>query len=220
MKTSSTILCLVLLVAANCHSPPAVPEKRRLMLGMTPAQKELCVRVFKASMELLRGCAIAELEKYLPSILKGMGIDAHGIVNAIVKFIIHAVETLVGRRRRRTNVVNKIGDGLYAVGSAVIKGTRNAGHGLAAVGNSMKSFAKKLNAMTGGALEKALADLGCPALMVAIKAGIAAAFPGIVIPGCVSTWFTGKCKETVKSAFKRARLLRRLTAIRREIEKF
>jgi hypothetical protein len=220
MKTSSAILFLVLFVAANCHSPPAVPEKRRLMLGITPAQKELFVKVLKAGMELVRGCAIAELEKYLPSILKGMGIDAHGIVNAIIKFIIHAVETLVGKGRRRTNVLNKIGGGLQAIGGAMVKGARNAGHGIAVVGSSMKSFAKKLNSMTGGALEKALADLGCPALMVAIKAGIAAAFPGIIIPGCVSKWFTGKCKDTVKSAFKRARLLRRLTAIRREIQKF
>jgi phosphomannomutase len=91
---------------------------------------------------------------------------------------------------------------------------------MAVVKSSMKSVAKKLSAMTGGVLETALGQLGCPALMVAIKAGIAGAFPGIIIPGCVSKWFTGKCKDTVKSAFKRARLLRRLTAIRREIQKF
>lgn len=220
MKTSSAILFLVLLVAANCHSPPAVPEKRRLLLGMSPAQKEVFSKVLKAGIELMRGCAIAELEKYLPSILKNMGIDAHGIVNAIITFVIHAVDTLVGKRRRRANVMNKIGDGLYAIGSTMVKGARNAKHGIEVVGSKMKSVASKINTMTGGVLETALAQLGCPALMIAIKAGIAAAFPGIIIPSCVSNWFTDKCKDCVKGAFKRARLLRRLTTIRREIQKF
>ena len=221
MRTYTAILFLALLAASTCFSVPALPAKRRLGMGMSPAQKTTFLNVLKAGLSLLKKCAIDELNKYLPSVLKGMGISPDGIVEAIIKFTVHAVEAMVGgKRRRRSTVLGSIKGAVVAVGGTIAQGARGAAHGIGAVGSSMKSIASKLNKMTGGLVEKALSELGCPALMVAIKAGVLAAFPGIILPGCVSSWFTEKCKSTVASAFKRARLLRRLTAIRREIQKF
>jgi hypothetical protein len=125
-----------------------------------------------------------------------MGINPEGIVDAIMKFLIHAVESLMGKkRRRRVTVLGKVGGGIKTIANGMaqlggaylngmgdiqkvaIIGVKGVAKGMAAVGSSMKTLAKKLNAMTGGLLEKALSQLGCPAIMFAIKAGIFAAFP-------------------------------------------
>jgi hypothetical protein len=196
MRTYPAILFLALLVSVTCFSVPALPAKRRLGMGMSAAQKATFIDVLKDGLNAMKSCAIDELLKYLPSVLQGMGINPEGIIDAIMKFLIHAVESLIGtKRRRRVTVLGKVGggvkaiangmvkvggaylDGAAAVQGVIVKGVRGAAHGIAAVGSSMKTLAKKLNAMTGGLLEKALSELGCPAIMVAIKAGVFAAFP-------------------------------------------
>jgi hypothetical protein len=50
-----------------------------------------------------------------------MGIDAHGIVNAIITFIIHAVDALAGKRRRMVNVLKKIEVGSKQLQALLLK---------------------------------------------------------------------------------------------------
>jgi hypothetical protein len=89
-----------------------------------------------------------------------------------------------------------------------------------AIANSMQAAAKKLNERTGGGLAYCMANIGCPAVINAMKAGISALMLGIIVPYCIVSWFTHKCKEGVAMAFKRATLLRRLNALRRDIVNF
>jgi hypothetical protein len=111
---------------------------------------------------------------------------------------------------------NRLVDACKSVGSAA----RYVRAGMTAVANSMQVAAKQFNKRTGGRLAQGMANIGCPAVMCAIEAGISALMPGIIVPVCIVSWFTDKCKQGVAMAFKSARLLRRLSALRRDIVNF
>jgi hypothetical protein len=123
-------------------------------------------------------------------------------------------------KRRRLNALTNLKNKFVDAATAVKNAAKTAAKGIKAVAGPMQAAAKSLNKLTGGKLAEGVANLGCPALIKAIQAGIMAQFPGIKVPGCVVAWFTGKCKEGVKKAFKRAILLRRLSSLRRDISNF
>lgn len=207
MKTGIAIIFLAMFMATNCAS---VTSQRRL--GMTAGQKNTLKAVLKAGIDLSRVCAIAELESKFPTILVKLGVTPAVVVDAIANLANKAVDQLIGRRRR----LNIFTDAASAVSNAA----KTVAKGASALVAPMNAAKNKLNKLTGGLLAKGIADIGCPALVLAIKAGIIAQFPGVVLPACVTTWFTSKCKSAVASAFKRARILRRLSALRRSLINF
>ena len=225
---SIAIIVLAILVASSLQAAPA----RRT--GMTPAQAGILRTVLKAGIDLIRVCAKAELASKFPAVLKKLGINPDAVIDAIANLANKAVDHFVKRNRRMnfiTDAAGKAGNAIKgaagAVGGALVNAAtaaKNAaatvGKGLQAIAGPMKAVYSQIDKLTGGKLTEAIANLGCPALMNAIKAGIAAQFPGVVVPGCVVAWFTSKCKEGVKKALTRHRLMRRLASIRREIMNF
>jgi hypothetical protein len=148
-----------------------------------------------------------------------LGITPADVIDAITQFADEAVEYLI-QRRRRLNVLTYIQNSLVYAGKSVASASRYVRAGITAVANSMLAGTKQLNERTCGGLAYGMANIGCPAVMYAIKAGISALMPGIIVPYCIVSWFSHKCKEGVAMAFKRARLLRRLNALRRDIVNF
>jgi hypothetical protein len=218
MKTSIAILFLAMFMATNCAS---VPSQRRL--GLDAAHKAIIKKVLHAGIDLIRVCATAELTSRSPEILKKLGVTPAVVVDAIAKLADKAVDHLIKRRRRLnifTDAANKLKNAFVGAASAVANAAKTAQKGFAAVAGPMAALAGTLNKLSGGKLAEGLANLGCPALIKAIQAGIAAQFAGLTVPGCVTEWFTAKCKEGIAAAFKRARLLRRLSALRRDILNF
>jgi hypothetical protein len=213
MKTSIAILFLAMFMATNCAS---VPSQRRL--GMTPAQKNILKKVLHAGVDLAKTCAIAELSSKVPVVLKTLGVTPDIVFNAIGKLADSAIDRLL--KRRRLNILDKLKNKFVDAATAAKNAAKTVGKGLAAVAGPMQAAAKSLNKLTGGKLAEGVANLGCPALMKAIQAGIMAQFPGIVCPACVVAWFTNQCKTGVKKAFKRAIILRRLRSLRRDISNF
>merc|ERR1712085_136466 len=108
-----------------------------------------------------------------------------------------AIDTLIGSRRR-------------------MFGLSDLTKGVAAIGAKVKSANTALAKATGVNVANVAASVGCPA----ITAGISAQFPGIIIPACVTGWFSAKCKDVVIKAFKRQRLMRRLATLKRDIMNF
>ena len=213
MKSFIAILFLAMFMATNCASAPA-PRR----MGMSPAQKTILKKVLKAGVDFIKTCAVAELASKIPAPLVKMGLNPAKIADGIAKLADKAIDHIVGRRR--LNVITAAVGAVKGAAGAVYNAAASAGKGLAAVAGPMQAAAKKLNALTGGALAKGIASVGCPALINAIKAGIMAQFAGLQVPACVTTWFTSKCQAGVAAAFKRARLLRRLSALRRDILNF
>jgi hypothetical protein len=217
---SIAIFVLAILVASSIQSAPV----RRT--GMSSAQKAVLRKVLKAGIDLVRVCAKAELSSKFPAVLKKLGVNPDVVVDAIASLADKAVDAFV-KRNRRTGIMDKIKgaanglkDAVVSAGDAVKNAAKTAGAGIKAVAGPMKAAYSQIDKLTGGKLTEAIANLGCPALMKAIQAGIAAQFPGVVVPGCVVAWFTSKCKSMVTSALKRHRLLRRLASIRREVMAF
>ena len=213
MKSFIAILFLAMFMATNCASAPAA---RRM--GMSPAQKTILKKVLKAGVDFIKTCATAELASKIPAPLVKMGLNPAKIADGIAKLANKAIDHIVGRRR--LNVITAAAGAVKGAAGAVYNAAASAGKGLAAVAGPMQAAAKKLNALTGGALAKGIASIGCPALINAIKAGIMAQFAGLQVPACVTSWFTSKCQAGIAAAFKRARLLRRLSALRRDILNF
>ena len=217
MKSFIAILFLAMFMATNCASAPA-PRR----MGMSPAQKTILKKVLKAGVDFIKTCATAELASKIPAPLVKMGLNPAKIADGIAKLANKAIDHIVGRRRLNmiTDAANKAKNAVKGAAGAVYNAAASAGKGLAAVAGPMQAAAKKLNALTGGALAKGIASVGCPALINAIKAGIMAQFAGLQVPACVTSWFTSKCQAGIAAAFKRARLLRRLSALRRDILNF
>jgi hypothetical protein len=189
----------------------SVPSQRRL--GIRSAQKAALKTVLRAGISLSKACALAELNSKFPAILVKLGVTPGVVVDAIGSLADSAVDQLIGRRTRRLGVYAMFVNGATAIGNSA----KTAGAGMTTVAGQMQGSAQTLNKLAGGALVTSLAEVGCPAIITAIKAGIMVQFPGVTVPACVSTWFTSQCKQKVRESLTGLRLLRRLSALRRDI---
>jgi hypothetical protein len=148
---------------------------------MSADQKHILKKVLHAGIDLVRVCVIAELESQAPAILYTLGITPAVVIDAIAQFADEAVQYL-NQRRRRLDVLTYMQNVLVDAGTAVANAARTVGARISAVANSMQAAAKQLNELTGSRPAEGMANIGCPAVMYAIKAGISAQFPGIIVP--------------------------------------
>jgi hypothetical protein len=106
-----------------------------------------------------------------------------------------------------------------AAGKGVVKAAKAVGK----VVVTIKDLAKKLSGLVGAALLKALSNIACPVVARIVHHGldIALKFAGFPpLPMCLHDAILAGCKKGVELAFKRQRILRRLSSLKRELEQF
>jgi hypothetical protein len=116
-----------------------------------------------------------------------------------------------------------VGKGVVKAGEGVGKGVVEAAEAVGKVVVSIKDLPKKLEGLIGGALLKALSNIACPVLarIVHHRLDIALKKFGFQqLPMCLHDAILAGCKKGVELAFKRQRILRRLSSLKRELEQF
>merc|ERR1712151_398622 len=115
----------------------------------------------------------------------------------------------------RLNIFSAIGNGIKNAAGAVKDFGMKAGKVAGQVGSAVQGVAKKVNALTGGALSTALQNQVCPLIVKGIQAAVTSALASIGwplgVPACLVTAMTNGCKAAVKAGFKRYR--RRLSVV-------
>merc|ERR1712166_1662282 len=180
--------------------------------GMTPAQKDFVAGALTKGLALLQSCAVDYITSKVPAPIMAGVSKLSGL--PIKGAITWAVGKLLGvpMRRRMWGFPNIVG---------ALKGAAsNLAKGAAAIGGAVQGAASQVNKLTGVALSKMLAGPGCEALTKAGEAAFAAETGIIGLPSCITSWFKSECGKAVTSALKRARLVRRLSSIRRELMAF
>jgi hypothetical protein len=152
---------------------------------------------------------IGNVVKKIPDVVVDKG---KGIADAADKA---AAET----KKKAEQVTEAAKKAAEAAGKGVVEGAEAVGE----VVVTIKDLAKKLSGLVGAALLKALSNIACPVVARIVHHGldIALKFAGFPpLPMCLHDAILAGCKKGVELAFKRQRILRRLSSLKRELEQF
>jgi hypothetical protein len=114
-------------------------------------------------------------------------------------------------------------DATKKAAEAAGKGVVEAAEAVGKVVVSIKDLPKMLEGLIGGALLKALSNIACPVVARKVHHGLDIAlkkFKFPVLPVCLHAAILAGCKKGVELAFKKQRILRRLSSLKRELVQF